>query len=244
MSSKTVLVVDPNPMTHRKADEAFRGTSCAVIHAKNAVDAQASAAKSVVDVVLSAVGLPSGNGYELARTLRERHPAALIYLLTGGFEVFNHDLARECGVDGPVRRPFSAMALRVLLEDAIGPFPPSQDGPVSLQPGDLAALDAQPFVSAAPLRPPPLAEERLATFLPRDYRDVEPVTVDPEVVMPALERAILEVLPEVVEGVLRTALASSDSFRELVVSAVDERVREQLPELVARITTEQLSSDG
>ena len=241
MSSKTVLVVDPNPMTHRKADEAFRGSSCVVLHARDAVEAQASAAQHTIDVVLSAVGLPAGSGYELSRTLRERHPAALIYLLTGGFEVFNHDLARDCGVDGPIRRPFSPSALRVLLEDAIGPFA-AADGPVSLAAGDLSSLDSGAVT--APLRPPPPAEERLATFLPRDYRELEPVSVDPEVVMPALERAILEVLPEVVEGVLRTALTSSESFRELVVAAVDEQVRQQVPDLVQRIASEQLSSDG
>jgi Arc/MetJ family transcription regulator len=88
---------------------------------------------------------------------------------------------------------------------------------------------------------PPVTEERLATFLPRDYRQVPLVQVDPEVVGPAVERAILEVLPEVVEAILRHALGSSTAFRELVSASVDEAVRDALPEVATRVVRERLA---
>jgi hypothetical protein len=88
---------------------------------------------------------------------------------------------------------------------------------------------------------PPISEERLATFLPRDYQDVPLVQVDPDVVGPAVERAILEVLPEVVEAVLRHALGSSTAFRNLVSAAVDESVRETLPDIAAKVVRERLA---
>jgi hypothetical protein len=65
--------------------------------------------------------------------------------------------------------------------------------------------------------------------------------VDPDVISPAVERAILEVLPEVVEAVLRTALGSSNAFRDLVAAAVDESVREALPEIATRAVRERLA---
>ena len=66
------------------------------------------------------------------------------------------------------------------------------------------------FLRAAAPEPPPArarfngltSQERIASILPRDYRELPLVQVDPEVVIPALERAVLEVLPEVVEAVL------------------------------------------
>jgi hypothetical protein len=56
---------------------------------------------------------------------------------------------------------------------------------------------------------PPTSSERIATFLPRDYEELPRVAVDPAVVGPAVEQAILEVLPEVVETVLRRTLETS-----------------------------------
>jgi hypothetical protein len=64
--------------------------------------------------------------------------------------------------------------------------------------------------------------------------------VDPDVVGPALERAILEVLPEVVEIVLNKAFASSPAFRDLVEVAVDEAVRAQIAPIARRVIRERL----
>ena len=68
-----------------------------------------------------------------------------------------------------------------------------------------------------------------------------PVRVDPAVVQPAVERAILEVLPEVVEVVLRQALATSPGFRDLVEAAVDEAVRAQLAPIARSVVRERLA---
>jgi hypothetical protein len=89
---------------------------------------------------------------------------------------------------------------------------------------------------------PPVSAERVATFLPRDHARLPRVAVDPDVVSPAMERAILEVLPEVVEAVLRNAVGSSVAFRDLVSAAVSEAVRAQLPEIAANIVRERLAA--
>ena len=109
-----------------------------------------------------------------------------------------------------------------------------------------APIEARVPASVAPRAAPPLggrppaSDERVATFLPRDYQQLEPVAVDPEVVGPALERAILEVLPEVVQRVLRHSLAASPAFRDILEVAVEDAVRAQLPEIAERVVKERL----
>lgn len=161
--------------------------------------------------------------------MRERYPAALVYLLAGGFDVYDEVRATECGVDGKISVPFTARSLRSKVEEAIGlvgfGLPEITSPDLSELPDAVPSYDG-PLVG--PRHNVPVSEERLATFLPRDFRQPEPVSVDPEVVGPALERAILEVLPEVVEGVLRNALVSSPEFREIVAQAVEKAVKEEL----------------
>ena len=67
------------------------------------------------------------------------------------------------------------------------------------------------------------------------------VAVDGEVVGPALERAVMEVLPEVVEAVLRNAVTNSPAFRELLSVAVEEAVRTQLPAIASRVVEDRLA---
>ncbi|MCB9758962.1 MAG: response regulator [Alphaproteobacteria bacterium] len=245
MISKTVLVVDTNPTTHQRVQEAFDNTGFTVLRATGAGDAQACADARSIDLVFAAVRLPGGHtGYDLARTLREQHPAALVYLLAGGFEVYDAERAAEAGVDGQIKVPFTARSLRSRVEESLGPLAlgklPAQPEPQAVavtlaladDDDDLPPTIPAP-ATAPPVQPPPVSEERLATFIPRDHRYVEHVAVDPATIGPALERAILEVLPEVVEGILRNALVTSPNFRDLVAEAVAKAVAETLPEALA-----------
>ena len=255
MSQSYVLVVDSNPSTARRVEEALAGTGFGFLTARDATEATAVTEGVDLAVVLSGASLPRGNGYDLARQLRERHPAAAVFLLAGGFEVYNAARAAEAGVVGQIRKPFTAEGLRANLEQVLGPLGTNGAGGPGdeLEAGleDLSAATLEPLVPTAPISaPPPMAsrhghrppasDERVATFLPRDYQQLEPVAVDPEVVGPALERAILEVLPVVVQRILRHSLASSPEFRDLVEVAVDEAVRAQLPEIAERVVRERL----
>ena len=227
MPLHTVLVVGPNPATHRRVETAFAGLS-RTLYARGAAEAVERCEGERLDLVLSAVRLANGNGYDLARDLRDDHPAALVFLMAGGFDVYDEDRASSSGVDGRINVPFTAASLRSRVEDAMGPLPPMSDA--AFDPSGAWREETAPV--APPLGSPvpgaPVSEERLAVFLPRDFRAGEPVAVDPDVVGPGVERAVMEVLPEVVEGVLRSALATSPSFRELVEKAVAKAVEERL----------------
>ena len=248
MSISSVLVVDPNPATAQRVEAALHGVAYQVLTARTAKAALELVDGADVGIVLTAASLPAGSGYELATRVRERWPAASTILMTGGFEVYSASRATEAGVAGHLAKPFTANALRDLLEDIVGPLaaasPPAPEA-VAQTAAPATALPPTPVESPAPVAvpppSPPISEERLATFLPRDYREVPLVKVDPDIVGPAVERAILEVLPEVVEAVLRHALGSSSAFRDLVSAAVDESVRETLPDIAAKVVRERLA---
>jgi CheY-like chemotaxis protein len=230
---KTVLVVDPNPSTRGRVEQAFAGTEFRALFAGGFEEAREHADNGSLDLILSAVRLPEGSGYELASSLRDQHPAALVFLMAGGFEVYDAARAKSSGVDGRISVPFTPTGLRARVEQAIGPLQvdDSTYPPVGLEPvGDALPSYTGPLLveEVGPAPTPAVSEERLATFVPRDFRSPDPVSVDPAVVGPALEKAILEVLPEVVESVLRAQLASKTPLRSVVESAVRDAVAAHL----------------
>ena len=239
MSQRSVLVVDPNPLTQRRVEEALAGLALSIIQARDAVEAEQKIVGADLALVLSCTSLPRGNGYDLAKALRGRHPNAVIYLLAGGFEVYNADRARDAGVAGQIPKPFSAGYLRAHVDQVLGGVARAAvaaSSTLSL-PGIPLTVDPEPSDAYRP----PVGDERVASFLPRDYQQLPLVRVDPDVVGPAIEKAIAEVLPEVVEIILRRALAVSSTFRDLVEVAVDEAVRAQLPGIAQRVVRERLA---
>lgn len=251
---RNVLVVDSSPLTARRVEEAMRGTGFRVLGAGSPVEATPVVEAGDIAVALAAVTFPRGNGYELARQVKARNPEAVVFLLCGAFEVYNAERAEQAGVVGRIDRPFTVDAFRRHLEGALGPLAALEDAPpapiAEVEP-DLLPMDAlhpvlapEPPAEAPALPPAPRSapgDERLATFLPRDWHSFPPVRVDPDVVAPAVERAILEVLPEVVEAVLAKALQASPAFRDLVEVAVEEAVRAQIGPIARRVVRERLA---
>ncbi len=274
---RTVLVVDPNPNTRERVAAAITGNDFDIVDAKDAPEAETTAATKNVVLVLACASLPRGNGYDLASRLRITHPRAVVFLLSGGFEAFDSGRAQLAGVVGRIPKPFSSDTLLFHINAAVGALSnlghddlpvvePAELEPASLEPiADKAATAPPPGTerrelpefdgSLVPIsedhdpekpivrerkkgrRPvglpdahyrPPSSSERIATFLPRDYEDLPRVAVDPAVVGPAIEQAILEVLPEVVETVLRRTLETSGAFRDLVQAAVEEAIRKEM----------------
>jgi DNA-binding NarL/FixJ family response regulator len=249
MAAPTVLVVDPLPQTAQRVEEAMAETGFAIVRAANAGEVEPLLEADEIAVVLTAITFPRGNGYDLARQVKARHPEAVVFLVCGGFEVYNADRAAEVGVFGRINRPFTVDALRKHLESALGPLniEPEElpdDATARLEPLEpsVAVVEEEPHLE--PMEPPPersmIEDEWLPTFLPRDYKTWPAVRVDPAVVGPAMERAILEVLPVVVETVLRNTLQTSPAFRELIEAAVDEAVRQRIGPIARRVVRERL----
>jgi CheY-like chemotaxis protein len=61
-------------------------------------------------LVISAIVLPDGDGYELCRSIKSLHHLPVI-LLPGSFEPFDETKARFAGADAIVKKPFEPNAL-------------------------------------------------------------------------------------------------------------------------------------
>jgi CheY-like chemotaxis protein len=249
MRQPQVLVVDPNPATLSRVQSALEGSAFAVLSARDAVEAEDRAAGQELALVLSSTGLPRGNGYDLARTLLAHHPAAKVFLMSGGFEVYNRARADQAGVTGRISKPFSADGLRTRLEAVLGPLINASaalvdDDRLSGLEIDMMEPLQQTDERELPVRSdytPPLEGERVATIIPRDFKQTPANGASVEALEPAVEAAVLEVLPEVVEAVLRRTLQSSSAFRDLVEVAVDEAVRAHLPAIARRVIRERIA---
>lgn len=250
MPTRTVLVIDTNPSTAQRVADALAATSFSVRSATSLPEAEVIIDGTELTAVISALTFPRGNGYDLARSVKAKQPATAVFLITGGFEVYQAARADACGVDGRLSRPLQPDAVRKQLEGALGPMsneaaaaaaPSDEPEPMAI-PGDAVEQVEAPEPGPLPSRAATaVADERISSFIPRDWNQLPLVRVDPNIVGPAVERAILELLPEVVEAVLRKALSSSRSFRDLVEVAVDDAVRDQVPDIARRVIRERLA---
>jgi len=245
------MVVDANPATARRIQRALQGSELSVQPAGSMDEAIGASGDPDLVAIFSAVSVRGGNGYELTRQVTQRRPELAVFLLWGGFEAFDEDRAMLAGVRSGLRRPFSNEAILALLEDLMGAVPVSSS---SLEPVEPLADDL-PMASIEPLEPtgnvpavvpaaPPVGDERLASFVPADYQEIPPVRVDREEISVALERAVLAVLPEVLEVVLTKALIQPGKPRAAVEQAVAAAVSEQLPAVLERSLRERLGEHG
>lgn len=262
-----VLVVDASPLSARRVGEALEGAGYQVCVAEDRPAAEAVIQRENVVIALIAVSLPAGAAYDLVRLVRTVHPESVAFLLAARQEAYDEERARAAGVEGRVERPFAVETIRRHFEAVLGPLGEAAEPiPISamdeVEPAvDEPALDTMPIEAMEPVDDPPslspealqvlpaaeppppmtaVGDERYAAFLPRDYRTYPLVAVDPSVVGPAMERAILEVLPVVVEAVLDKAFHHSRAFRDLVEAAVDEAVRAQVDAIARRVIRERL----
>jgi len=212
MSARHLLVVHADPVLHRKARRAFEGRAVRV-HSARTIEDVDGLLHHGLDILLLSTSLPDGSGYELAHTLRERFPAALVVFLASAFEVYDSDKGAAAGADTVLRAPMISDDILSVVESFLGPLS-SQKTPASVS---VAAWDLNP----------PSPEEKLATFLPRGGKEGDVMvkwSEEASTIAPELEASILQAVPQVVEAAVRSAFQSSPAFRQMVVEAVREAV--------------------
>ncbi|NIP17444.1 MAG: response regulator, partial [Xanthomonadales bacterium] len=119
-----MLVVDDSLSIQQTVHQAFAGTPHVEVSACGDVPAaETLLAQRRHDLVLCDVVLPGRPGYELCEqitrgTLPDR---PLVYLLTGNFEPFDPERARQVGADDVISKPFSPEDLRLRLLNVLAP---------------------------------------------------------------------------------------------------------------------------
>lgn len=122
----TVLVVDDHPDTAELVASLLEGAGYAIIKASSACQAV-----DVLDVhrdislILSDVRMPSVDGFDFLRLVRQRYPALPMVLMTG-LPITSADFVpRGARI---LRKPFGIDELERVVSDAIPPGRPDRDG--------------------------------------------------------------------------------------------------------------------
>src|SRR5215203_2766565 len=110
---KTVLLADRSLTIQRVVELTFATEDVNVIAVSDGDRAIEVIGRSRPDVVLADVGMPRGNGYELADYMRRqpRLAAVPILLLHGAFEAVDHAKVQAVGADGVLTKPFDPAVL-------------------------------------------------------------------------------------------------------------------------------------
>ncbi|GGC77746.1 response regulator [Chelatococcus reniformis] len=72
---------------------------------------------SGLDVLITDIGMPGTDGFELRDLVRKAHPELPVFLITGRHEIA--DQGRAQGISGFFRKPFDAQALLAAIGEAL-----------------------------------------------------------------------------------------------------------------------------
>jgi CheY-like chemotaxis protein len=220
MPGRTILIVDTDPATARRVRGVVAGKPWEVLETRAAADALENLREWAPAMVFAALNLPGSNGYDLARRLREHAPELRVFLIHGGFDFVDVERARASGVERCIKKPLQADLLRELLRvEPPEPPPPPPRVPLDVELEDLPTANLQPLEEAGLLHAwvPTSHEEREATFIPIPPQAIGPASSSLD---PQIEKAVISVLPEVLEIVLRKSLRQPGPLRDLVVLTV------------------------
>jgi CheY-like chemotaxis protein len=110
---RTILLADDSVTVRKIVELTFGETD---IHVESVASGDEALEKLPIlrpDLVLADVVMPGPSGYDVCRAVKDSQRPVPVLLLAGTFEPFDADLARACGSDGHVTKPFDA---RLLIE--------------------------------------------------------------------------------------------------------------------------------
>jgi CheY-like chemotaxis protein len=116
-----VLIVEDNPDGREVLRELLEGSGHRVEVAVNGVDGIAQATRAPPDVLLTDLGLPGLDGYEVARRVRATcSPVPYLVALTGHGMPEDRRRTREAGFDDHLVKPLNFELLERIFEQAVG----------------------------------------------------------------------------------------------------------------------------
>jgi len=225
---RTILVADDSTTIRKIVELTFSDTDHHVETAASGAEALERIGHTAPDLILADVVMPGPDGYEICRKVKDSDRPVPVLLLTGTFEPFDAELARDCGADGNLVKPFESRALRDRVERLLetGAAPPRrvEEHPETVAPpGDepepaveanegleaaaVSGREAEP--AAAPVKPPAAVDA-----------DDRPAGADPALV-DTVARAVVERLSERVVREIAWEVVP-----ELAAKIIRERIRE------------------
>ncbi len=115
MKNLKILVVDDEPDLLEVLALQFEMSGAFVTKASNGLTALDLVMKSPVDLILSDVRMPHGDGLSLLRNVRKLNPTWPIFFLMTGFSDFSTAEAKELGANEVLSKPLEQKFLDACL---------------------------------------------------------------------------------------------------------------------------------
>jgi CheY-like chemotaxis protein len=117
-------VVDDDAAVRSTVGTLLRAIGHTVIEAADGASALRLLDEAAPEIVLTDLGMPEMNGWELAARIKARHPMLPVVLLTGWHDQALAEPAASQAVDRVVEKPFRLEVLRKTITDlAVKPRP-------------------------------------------------------------------------------------------------------------------------
>ncbi|CDN57076.1 Response regulator receiver protein (plasmid) [Neorhizobium galegae bv. officinalis bv. officinalis str. HAMBI 1141] len=117
MSKPVVAVVDDDPRVLASLEELLESAGY-LIRSFSSAELLLARGLAGVDVLITDIGMPGVDGFELRDLARRENPQLPVFLITGRHEIADQDRARGAG--GFLRKPFDGHALLAAVRDALG----------------------------------------------------------------------------------------------------------------------------
>lgn len=108
---RTILLADDSVTIRKIVELTFGETDIRVESVGSGREALDRLDELHPDLVLADVVMPGPSGYDVCRAIKDSDRPVPVLLLAGTFEPFDAELARTCGSDGHVTKPFDARLL-------------------------------------------------------------------------------------------------------------------------------------
>lgn len=108
---RTILLADDSVTIRKVVELTFSDTDIRVDAVGSGQEALQRLREISPDLVLADVVMPGPTGYEICRAVKASSRPVPVLLLTGTFEPFDAALAKACGSDGHVTKPFDSRSL-------------------------------------------------------------------------------------------------------------------------------------
>ena len=119
MSAVSLLMVEDDANVAGTLAQRLRDQGFTVTHAASVAAARQSLLAGTFDLALLDVGLPDGDGFEVARALREHSPATALVFLTARSEPQERIAGLDLGADDYIAKPFVFRELLLRLQNCL-----------------------------------------------------------------------------------------------------------------------------
>jgi FixJ family two-component response regulator len=116
MESHVVAIVDDDPRLLESLEDLLQSAGYAVRPFSSAGSLFASGL-SGVDLIITDIGMPGVDGFELRDLVKKARPELPVFLITGRHELADQDRAQ--GISGFFRKPFDGQALLAAIDNAL-----------------------------------------------------------------------------------------------------------------------------